>query len=52
MITFDPYWRVRLEGEPEDAESRCPRCGAELDKNYFIRRAEEGTMGDKGQERV
>jgi hypothetical protein len=38
MISFDPAWRVKLAGEPADVESLCPRCGAPLDRNFFIRR--------------
>jgi hypothetical protein len=39
LITFDPKWRVRLTGEPGECELLCPRCGADLTRNSFIRRA-------------
>lgn len=38
LIAFDPMWRVRLAGEPADADNLCPRCGFPLDRNAFIRR--------------
>jgi len=39
LVFFDPKWRVRLTGEPGECEFLCPRCGADLTRNSFIRRA-------------
>ncbi len=38
LTFFDPAWRVRLANEPEEMSNLCPRCGAPLDRNFFIRR--------------
>jgi hypothetical protein len=42
LVSFDPAWRVRLPGEPAEADNLCPRCGAPLNRNGFIRRAQDG----------
>jgi hypothetical protein len=43
LITFDPKWVVRVQdpylSEPMDTEGLCPRCGADLDRNAFLRRS-------------
>jgi hypothetical protein len=47
LISFDPKWRVRLAGEPAEMEQLCPRCGADLDRNSFIRRAGDEVLVTK-----
>jgi hypothetical protein len=44
MIFFDPVWRVRLVNEPVDMTNMCPRCGADLSRNSFIRRANDEVL--------
>lgn len=41
LIFFDPKWRVRLKGEPAECEFLCPRCGADLTRNSFMRRMQD-----------
>lgn len=41
LIVFDPKWRVRLANEPVEMSNLCPRCGADLSRNSFIRRAND-----------
>ena len=41
MIAFDPVWRVRIPGEPAEMVNTCPHCGADLDRNGFMRRAQD-----------
>lgn len=48
LIAFDPKWRVRLTGEPGECEFLCPRCGADLTRNSFIRRAQDEASVQEG----
>jgi hypothetical protein len=48
LISFDPAWRVRIPGEPAGMENLCPRCGADLSLNPFIRRASEEVLTREG----
>jgi hypothetical protein len=45
LYIFDPNWRVRVSGQTADI---CPMCGADLTRNSFIRRADEGAGLQEG----
>lgn len=45
LVSFDPAWRVKIPGEPAGMDNLCPRCGADLGLNWFIRRASDDEVG-------
>lgn len=42
LVSFDPKWRVKMQDEPAEMDNLCPACGADLTRNSFIKKADDG----------